>query len=157
MPACALDAERVRAGADPDVRQVMVGAQRMPYWQGGPAYAPYAAGYFGGGMSLLFAGLLIGGGWAAGGPATTATTVAATPAVTAATAVATPGRRGRRHGGGDFGGGDFGGGTSAAATSGLLSPPPRPTRQRGASWAAWRNTTRPLTESLSMVSGSDTA
>ena len=63
VPACALDAERVHAGADPDVRQVMVGAQRMPYWQGGPAYAPYAAGYFGGflPMNMLFAGLLIGG------------------------------------------------------------------------------------------------
>ena len=47
VPACALDAERVRAGAEPDTRQVMVGAQRMPYYQGGPAYAPYAAGYFG--------------------------------------------------------------------------------------------------------------
>jgi hypothetical protein len=63
VPACALDAERVHAGADPDVRQVMVGAQRMPYWQGGPAYAPYAAGYFGGflPMNMLFAGMLIGG------------------------------------------------------------------------------------------------
>ena len=48
VPACALDAERVRAGAEPDVRQVMVGAQRVPYWQGGRAYQPYAAGYFGG-------------------------------------------------------------------------------------------------------------
>ena len=63
VPACALDAERVLAGADPDVRQVMVGAQRMPYWQGGPAYAPYAAGYFGGflPMNMLFAGMMIGG------------------------------------------------------------------------------------------------
>jgi hypothetical protein len=60
VPACALDAERVRAGAEPDSRQVMVGTQRMPYWQGGPAYAPYAAGYFGGGVNLLFTGLLVG-------------------------------------------------------------------------------------------------
>ena len=60
VPACALDTERVRAGAEPDTRQVMVGAQRMPYYQGGPAYAPYAAGYFGGGMNMLFGGLLIG-------------------------------------------------------------------------------------------------
>ena len=52
--ACALDAERVTAGADPAIRQVMVGSRRVPYWQGGPAYAPYAAGYFaaGAGMSL---------------------------------------------------------------------------------------------------------
>jgi hypothetical protein len=70
VPACALDAERVRAGADPDVRTVMQGSRRVPYWQGGPAYAPYAAGYFaaGAGMSLLFGGLLIGsmGGWGFG-------------------------------------------------------------------------------------------
>lgn len=45
VPACALDAERVAAGAEPDTRQVMVGSQRMPYYQGGPAYEPYAAGY----------------------------------------------------------------------------------------------------------------
>jgi hypothetical protein len=60
VPACALDAERVRAGAEPDARQVMVGAQRMPYYEGGRAYAPYAAGYFGGGMNMLFTGLLVG-------------------------------------------------------------------------------------------------
>jgi hypothetical protein len=60
VPACALDAERVRAGAEPDTRQVMVGAQRMPYYEGGRAYAPYAAGYFGGGMNMLFTGLLVG-------------------------------------------------------------------------------------------------
>ena len=48
VPACALDVERVRAGAEPDIRQVMVGTRRVPYWQGGPAYRPYAAGYFGG-------------------------------------------------------------------------------------------------------------
>lgn len=70
VPACALDAERVRVGADPDVRTVMTGSRRVPYWEGGPAYAPYAAGYFaaGAGMSLLFGGLLIGsmGGWGFG-------------------------------------------------------------------------------------------
>ena len=63
VPACALDAERVRAGAAPDTRMVMVGAQRVPYWQGGRAYAPYASGYFGafGPMDWMFAGLLFGG------------------------------------------------------------------------------------------------
>src|SRR5215213_11980990 len=60
VPACALDVERVRAGAEPDSRQVMVGAQRLPYYEGGRAYAPYAAGYFGGGMNMLFTGLLVG-------------------------------------------------------------------------------------------------
>ena len=63
VPACALDAERVAAGADPDARMVMVGAQRVPYWQGGRAYQPYATGYFGafGPMELMFAGMMFGG------------------------------------------------------------------------------------------------
>src|SRR6478735_432075 len=63
VPACALDAERVQAGADPDSRMVMVGAQRVPYYQGGRAYQPYAQGYFGafGPMEILFAGMLFSG------------------------------------------------------------------------------------------------
>ena len=63
VPACTLDAERVEAGADPDSRMVMVGAQRVPYWQGGRAYQPYAAGYFGGfaPMDWMFMGVMFGG------------------------------------------------------------------------------------------------
>lgn len=64
VPACAADAERVRAGADPDVRKVMVGPQRVPYWQAGPAYAPYAQGLFGGlggVMTGMFVGTMLGG------------------------------------------------------------------------------------------------
>jgi len=63
VPACALDAERVRAGADPDVRQVMVGTRRVPYWEGGSAYRPYAAGYFGGfgPMEWVFMGFMFSG------------------------------------------------------------------------------------------------
>ena len=69
MPACALDAERVKAGADPDARMVMVGSQRVPYWQGGRAYAPYAAGYYGafGPMEWMMAGFLFGGAFEVGG------------------------------------------------------------------------------------------
>ena len=68
VPACALDAERVRAGADPDVRKVMVGAQRVPYWQGGRAYEPYAGGYFGafGPMTWMFMGGMMFGGFGGG-------------------------------------------------------------------------------------------
>jgi hypothetical protein len=64
VPACALDVERVRAGAEPDVRKVMVGSQRVPYWQGGKAYQPYAAGYYGGfgPMQWMFMGVLFSGG-----------------------------------------------------------------------------------------------
>ena len=46
VPACAADAERVLAGAEPSIRTVQVGAQRVPYWQGGEAYAPWAQGYY---------------------------------------------------------------------------------------------------------------
>jgi hypothetical protein len=65
VPACALDTERVRAGAEPDIRKVMVGSQRVPYWQGGRAYQPYAAGYFGGfgPMDWMFMGVMFGGGF----------------------------------------------------------------------------------------------
>ena len=65
VPACQLDAERVRAGAEPDIRKVMVGSRRVPYWQGGRAYQPYAQGYFGGfgPMDWMFMGMLFGGGF----------------------------------------------------------------------------------------------
>lgn len=68
VPVCAADAERVRAGAEPDVRKVMVGAQRVPYWQGGRAYSPWMQGYFGGfaGSGLLpgiLMGSMMGGMW----------------------------------------------------------------------------------------------
>ena len=61
VPACPADAERVLAGADPYIRTVQVGAQRVPYWQGGQAYAPWAQGYYSrwSGSDLL-AGALIG-------------------------------------------------------------------------------------------------
>lgn len=46
IPACAADAERVLAGADPYIRTVASGPRRVPYWQE-ESYAPYAQGYFG--------------------------------------------------------------------------------------------------------------
>lgn len=59
VPACALDTQRIHAGAEPDTRNVLVGSSRVPYWQGGPAYAPYAAGYFGAdALTWLFIGSL---------------------------------------------------------------------------------------------------
>lgn len=69
VPACALDAERVRAGADPDVRKVTVGAQRLPYWQAGRAYEPYAGGYFGafGPLTWMFVGGMMFDGFGDGG------------------------------------------------------------------------------------------
>ncbi len=62
IPACPADAERVLAGADPYIRTVQVGAQRVPYWEGGQAYAPWAQGYYSrwNGSDML-SGMLIGG------------------------------------------------------------------------------------------------
>lgn len=48
IPVCAADEDRVRQGAEPDIRTVPSGAGRVPYWQGGAAYSPWASGYFGG-------------------------------------------------------------------------------------------------------------
>jgi hypothetical protein len=62
VPACAADAERVLAGADPYIRTVQVGAQRVPYWEGGQAYAPWAQGYYSSWRgSDMLTGMMIGG------------------------------------------------------------------------------------------------
>jgi hypothetical protein len=63
VPACALDAERVEAGAEPDARKVMLGSQRVPYWQAGPSFGPWTTGYFGafGFVNALFVGTMMGG------------------------------------------------------------------------------------------------
>ena len=47
VPVCAADADRVQQGAEPDIRTVQQGYRRVPYWQAGPAYSPWAMGYFG--------------------------------------------------------------------------------------------------------------
>ena len=67
VPVCLADAERVAAGAEPDVRQVRDGNRMVPWYQGGPAYGAYANGYYGSyAMNGLFPGFLIGSmmsGW----------------------------------------------------------------------------------------------
>ncbi len=60
VPVCAADEDRVRQGAEPDVRTVPSGAGRVPYWQGGRAFSPWASGYFGGyAMSGLLPGFML--------------------------------------------------------------------------------------------------
>ena len=88
VPACEADALRVEQGEEPEPREIEWGGRRVPYWQAGPAYAPYAGGYFGGFGGGLLPGILIG------------STLGATPDMS----------YGDSSGGGDFGGGDFGGG-----------------------------------------------
>ncbi|MDP3967410.1 MAG: hypothetical protein Q8Q02_03955 [Nocardioides sp.] len=105
VPVCAADAERVRQGAEPDVRMVPQGNGRVPYWQAGPAFSPYAGGFFGAyamsGMlpSFLMLGLLSSAG------------TGYDPAMEAGGAdPQMDGDMGAGDGGSDFGGMDFGGG-----------------------------------------------
>ncbi|GII90929.1 LPXTG cell wall anchor domain-containing protein [Sinosporangium siamense] len=73
VPACSADAEAIEQGFDPQMRTVMVNGQRRPYWEAGPAYQPYASGYYGGFgdvMSMMLVGTMLGsmmGGWGYGG------------------------------------------------------------------------------------------
>ncbi|QFG21814.1 hypothetical protein [Actinomadura sp. WMMB 499] len=61
VPACAADAKAVLSGAEPDSRMVPYQGGRRPYWNAGPAYAPYAGGYYAGygGFDLL-TGMMVG-------------------------------------------------------------------------------------------------
>ncbi|MFI0353767.1 hypothetical protein [Actinomadura sp. 9N407] len=104
VPACEMDAQRVLSGQAPDVRMVPYGDGRRPYYDAGPAYAPYAGGYYAGygGMDLL-GGMMIGtmlgsmmsGGFYGGG---------------GDMGGGFGGEGGDVGGGWDFGSGDFGGG-----------------------------------------------
>ncbi len=47
IPVCLADAERIEAGDQPRTRMVRVGDRIVPWYQGGPAYGPYADGYYG--------------------------------------------------------------------------------------------------------------
>lgn len=46
VPACALDAARVRSGAQPHVRMVQAGPGQVPYWED-RSHAAWARGYYG--------------------------------------------------------------------------------------------------------------
>src|SRR6185312_785273 len=48
VPACAADMTRVSDGQLPQVREVETAYGPRPYYNAGPAYAPWAGGYFGG-------------------------------------------------------------------------------------------------------------
>lgn len=61
VPVCLADADRLAQGAEPDTRQVRRGNQMVPWFQGGPGYAPYAGGYYGGyALNGLFPGFILG-------------------------------------------------------------------------------------------------
>ena len=46
VPACAMDAARLKAGEKPEIREVEIGGRRVPYFEAGAAYFPYGEGYF---------------------------------------------------------------------------------------------------------------
>ena len=107
VPVCAADAARIHDGLEPESREVLVGGERRPYWAAGPAYAPYAGGFFGafGGLlpglllGSMLSGPMFGGGGqddAGGGFGDFGGDLG--------------GGGDFGGGGGDFGGGDFGGG-----------------------------------------------
>jgi uncharacterized membrane protein YgcG len=92
VPACEADAARVARGEQPDVRYVESDGRRVPFYEAGPAFAPFYSGFFGG----LVIGSMVPGGWDNPTPSDYS------------------GSSGWTSGGGDFGGGggggDFGGG-----------------------------------------------
>jgi hypothetical protein len=97
VPVCAADLAAIEDGLDPEARQVPVGGQMVPYWAAGPAYMPWAGGFFGGGLLPgLFLGSMLGGGFGMFGDGMADH--------------ASAGDFGDFGGGslGDFGGGDFG-------------------------------------------------
>jgi hypothetical protein len=104
VPACAADAVRIQDGEDPNMRRVPVGGEMVPYWQAGPAFGPWAGGFFGGGLLPgLFIGSMLGGAFGGFGP----------PGEANAGDEGEFGDLGDLGGGdfgGDLGGGDFGGG-----------------------------------------------
>lgn len=95
VPACEADAQRVERGEDPNARELTVNGRRVPYWEAGPAYAPFFGGFyggFGGFLPGLLMGSMISGAWDDPSPGDWGDV------------------GGGDFGGGDFGGGDFGGG-----------------------------------------------
>jgi hypothetical protein len=103
VPACAADAVRIQDGEEPDARQVTMHGERVPYWQAGPALAPWAGGFFGGGLLPgLFIGSMLGGAFGAPGDA-----YAGDPGDFGDVGDFGGGDFGGGFGGGDFGGGDF--------------------------------------------------
>ncbi|MCK7625680.1 hypothetical protein MUU72_21690 [Streptomyces sp. RS10V-4] len=61
VPVCAADRARLDDGREPLARTVRTPYGDRPYWDAGPAYAPWAGGYFGGGLLPgLLAGTVLG-------------------------------------------------------------------------------------------------
>ena len=103
VPACAQDAARVADHEAPEIRKVPMGSRKVPYWEAGAAYQPYAEGYFAGSVVMMWA-FQPPAAWGGGG--------------------ASGSFDGSGFGGGDYGGGGYdggGGSTAAAATTAAVA------------------------------------
>ena len=100
VPACEADAKRIDGGQPPETRFVERDGQRVPFYEAGPAFAPFYSGFFPG----LLIGSMVAGGW--DNP---------TPSDYSGSSWTGGGGDFGGGGGGDFGGGggggDFGGGS----------------------------------------------
>ena len=117
IPVCAADADRLAQGAEPDVRTVPQGAGRVPYWNAGPAYSPWAMGYFGMYAATgLLPGFMLGSLLASDWDGTPADGFDEGAGAEGGGDYGDGGDAGGDYGdgggdyGGDYGGGDFGGG-----------------------------------------------
>ena len=101
VPACEADAQRVERGAQPDTRYVESDGKRVPFYEAGPAFAPFYSGFFPG----ILIGSMVAGGWDNPTPSD----------YSGSSGWSSGGDFGGGGGGGDFGGGggggDFGGGS----------------------------------------------
>ncbi|AJC53773.1 hypothetical protein [Streptomyces sp. 769] len=99
VPACAADATRVADGLEPMSRTVQTPGGPQPYWDAGPAYSPWAGGYFGGGgvLTAMVAGTVLG-------------SVLSAPSAYADSPSFFNGPEGGSESGADFNAGDFAGG-----------------------------------------------
>jgi hypothetical protein len=66
VPACQADAVRLQEGEEPDSRLVTVDGERRPYWEAGPAYSAWAAGYYGAFLPAMLWGTMLGSAMATG-------------------------------------------------------------------------------------------
>ncbi|MFE7397557.1 hypothetical protein [Streptomyces sp. NPDC057557] len=108
VPVCEADADLLAAAQEPMARQVRTAHGSEPYWNAGPAYAPWAGGYFGGTGSML-GGLLVG---------TMLGSVLNAPSAFADTAPVDSAPEGGDFTGADFNPGDFGGGFEGSGFEG---------------------------------------
>ena len=95
VPACQADAVRLQEGEEPDSRLVTVDGERRPYWEAGPAYSAWAAGYYGAFLPAMLWGTMLGSAMATG------------PAYADAGSYDSGGFDGGGYDGGGFGGFDF--------------------------------------------------